>query len=143
MKETVLRSIKELRDLLSGIPNELGELYAKTPRRPNHTQSRAPAKSKYERYMMFEIVKCCREPFSMYQLLGATLFLTTGKGTYPDDQMDIFLSPEVLNSMRDRPQAQLPVTYTGPCLHKSFAESLRIHNGDITQGDRIHQYIPT
>ena len=55
------------------------------------------------------------------------------------DQMDIFLSPDVLNSMRDRPQAQLPVTYTGSCLHKSFAESLRIHNGDITQGDRIHR----
>ena len=55
------------------------------------------------------------------------------------DQMDIFLSPDVLNSVRDRPQAQLPVTYTGSCLHKSFAESLRIHNGDITQGDRIHR----
>ena len=51
----------------------------------------------------------------------------------------IFLSPDVLNSMHDRPQAQLPVTYTGSCLHKSFAESLRIHNGDITQGDRIHR----
>ena len=44
------------------------------------------AKSKYERYMMFEIVKCCREPFSMYQLLGATLFLTTERGTYPELQ---------------------------------------------------------
>ena len=54
------------------------------------------------------------------------------------DQMDIFLSPDVLNSMRDRPKAQLLVIYTGSCPHKSFAESPRIHNGDITQGDRLH-----
>ena len=76
-------SIEELRDLLSGIPNELEALYTRTLRRPNRTQSRAPAKSKYERYVMFQIVKCCREPLSLYQLLGATLFLTTGRGTYP------------------------------------------------------------
>ena len=79
-------SVEELKDLLSGIPNELEELYTRTLRRPNRTQPRAPAKSKYERYVMFQIVKCCREPFSMYQLLGATLFLMTGKGTYPELQ---------------------------------------------------------
>lgn len=79
-------SIEELRDLLSGIPNELEELYTRALRRPNRTQTRAPAKSKYERYVMFEIVKCCREPFSLYQLLGATLFLTTGRDTYPELQ---------------------------------------------------------
>ena len=272
-------SIEELKDLLSGIPNELEELYTRTLRRPSRTQTRAPAKSKYERYMMFEIVKCCREPFSLYQLLGATLYLTTGRGTYPElqrlswdqmerrlysrsaglldapgrcmdndyprspvvqfihqtvkeymttgegstiilqdigiepqdsgfmfilrylvyllatfdennrdidaerfatrnfahyarkverqenqsvskvfepaisrlakvqqrviledmvDQMDIFLSPDVFTSIRDRPQAQLLVLYAGSCLHKSFAESLRIHGDDITQGDRVH-----
>ena len=45
-------SIEEPRVLLSGIPNELGELYTRTLRRPNHTQTRARAKSKYERYTM-------------------------------------------------------------------------------------------
>ena len=79
-------SIEELRDLLSGIPNELEELYTRALRRPNRSQTRAPAKSKYERYVMFQIVKCCLEPFSLYQLLGATLFLTTGRGTYPELQ---------------------------------------------------------
>ena len=79
-------SIEEFRDLLSGIPNELEELYTRALRRPNRTQTRALAKSKYERYVMFQIVKCCREPFSLYQLLGATLFLTTGRGTYPELQ---------------------------------------------------------
>ena len=79
-------SVEELKDLLSGIPNELGELYTRALRRPNRTQPRVPAKTKYERYVMFQIVKCCRVPFSTYQLLGATLFLTTGRGTYPELQ---------------------------------------------------------
>ena len=272
-------SIEELTDLLSGIPSELEELYTRALRRPNRTQTRAPAKSKYERYVMFQIVKCCSEPFSLYHLLGATLFLTTGRGTYPElrrmswDQMErrlysrsaglldapgshidgvhvespvvqfihqtvkeymttgegstiilqdikiepqdnglmfilrylvhlivtfdeskrdidagnfavfnfvyyarkveghgnqsvskvlgpaisrlaevrqcvilkavinqtgVLLSPEVLNSMRNRPEAQLLVLYLALCLHRSFADSLREFNNRITQGDRIH-----
>ena len=272
-------SIEELRDLLSGIPNELEELYTRALRRPNRTQTRAPAKSNYERYVMFQVVKCCREPFSLYQLLSATLFLTTGRGTYPEiqrlswdqmerrlysrsaglldapgrrmdgdylrspvvqfihqtvkeymttgegstiilqdikiepqdngfmfilrylvyllvtfdesnrdidaerfaarnfahyarkvewhgnqsvskvlgpaisrltnvqqcviledvvDQMDMPLAPEVLNSMHNRPEARLLVLYIVSCLHKSFANSLREFNNQITQGDRVH-----
>ncbi len=79
-------NIEELKDLLSGIPSELEELYTRTLRRPNRTQLRAPAKSKYERYVMFQIVKCCYSHFPLYELLAASLFLTTGKGTYPDLQ---------------------------------------------------------
>ena len=269
-------SIEELRDLLSGIPNELEDLYTRALRRPNRTQTREPAKLKYERYVMFEIVKCRREPFSLYQLLGATLFLTTGRGTYPElqrlswdqmqrrlysrsaglldapgrstdddqpivqfihqtvkdymtagegstiisqeiktepqdngfmfilrylvyllvtfdesnrdidaeriaaqdfahyarkverhgnqsvskvlgpaisrlakvkqcaileavlDQTDMVLPAEVLNSMRNRPEARLLVLYIGLCLHKSFADSLREFGDRITQGDRVH-----
>ena len=272
-------SIEELRDLLSGIPNELKDLYTRALRRPNRTQTRAPAKSKYERYVMFQIVKCCREPFSLYELLSATLFLTTGRGMHPElqklsrDQMerrlysrsaglldatgrymdgeylgspvvqfihqtvkeymttgegstiivqDIKIEPqdngfmfilrylvyllvtfdesdryidagrfaarsfahyarkvewhgnqsvskvlgpaisrltnvqqcfilkdvinqmampvslEVLNSMRNRPEARLLVFYIGSCLHKSFADSLREFDNQITQGDRVH-----
>ena len=271
-------SIEELRDLLSGIPTELEELYTRALRRPNRTSTRAPAKSKYERYVMFEIVKCCREPFSLYQLLGATLFITTGRGTYPElqrlsrDQMQrrlysrsaglldapghylddghpavqfihqtvkdymttgegstiilheikvesqdngfmfilryliyllvtfdrsnydidaerfaarefayyarkverhgnqsvskvlrpaisrlanvrqcaileaildqtqtgIFLSARVLNSMRNRPEAQLLVLYIALCLHQSYADSLREFSNQITPEDRVH-----
>ena len=272
-------SIEELRDLLSGIPNELEELYTRALRRPNRTQTRAPAKSKYERYVMFQIVKCCREPFSLYQLLSATLFLTTGRDSYPElqrlswdqmerrlysrsaglldapgrcmdgdylrspvvqfihqtvkeymttgegstiilqdinigpqdygfmfilrylvdllvtfdesnrdidterfaarnfahyarkvewhgnqsvskvlgpaisrltnvqqcvilkdvtDRIEMYLSFEIPYSMRNRPEAQLLVIYIGLCLHKSFADSLREFNNQITQGDRVH-----
>ena len=87
-------SIEELKDLLSGIPSELEELYTRTLQRRNRHQSRASSKFEYERYVMFQIVKCCRKPFSLYELLSASLFLTTGKGTYPelqrlsDDQME-------------------------------------------------------
>ena len=79
-------SIEELRNLLSGIPTELGELYTRTLRRHNRLPTRAQANLKYERYVMFQIVKCCREPFSVYLLLSATLFLTTGRDTYPELQ---------------------------------------------------------
>ncbi len=79
-------SIEELKDLLSGIPSELEELYTRTLRRPNRAQLRVPAKSNYERYVMFQIVKCCYRPLSLYELRAASLFLTTGRGTYPDLQ---------------------------------------------------------
>ncbi len=35
---------------------------------------------------MFQIVNCCRKPFLLYELLGATLFPTTRRGTYPEMQ---------------------------------------------------------
>ena len=74
-------SIKELQDLLSGIPSELEELYTRTLRRTNRTRSRAPANSNYERYVMFQIVKCCLNPFSLYDLLAASSTITTGRDT--------------------------------------------------------------
>lgn len=79
-------SMEELQDLLYGLPTELEELYTRTLHRPNRLQARTPGKFKYERYIMFQIVICCHRPFTLYELLAATLFLTTGKGTYPELQ---------------------------------------------------------
>ena len=79
-------SVEELRDLLSVLPTELEELYTRTLQRPIRLQARTPAKFKYERYIMFQMVTCCYRPFTLYELLAAALFLTTGKGTYPDLQ---------------------------------------------------------
>ena len=79
-------SMEELQDLLSGLPTELEELYTRALHRPVRSEARKPKKFKYERYIMFQIVICCGMPFSLYDLLAAALFLTTGKGTYPDLQ---------------------------------------------------------
>ena len=87
-------NMEELIDILSGIPIELEDLYTRTLRRCNRNQNRATAKYKYERYVMFQIVKYCLKPFSLYDLLGASLYITTGIRTYPelqrlsDDQME-------------------------------------------------------
>ena len=77
-------SIGELKELLSAIPTELEELYTRTLRRRSRNQHRFSAKNKYERYIMFQIVKCARKPFSLYDLLAASIYLATGRGTDSD-----------------------------------------------------------
>lgn len=85
------------------------------------------------------IPQVCNFPLRLlHQILISSRTLESSRSTKKESSNEdcivvfyIFLSPDVLNSMRDRPQAQAPVTYTGSYLHKSFAESLRIHNGDI------------
>lgn len=77
-------STEELEHLLSGIPTELEEIYTRTLRRPDRTQFSAPPRMNYERYVIFQMVKCCREPIGLYDLLAASLFLASGRGPYPD-----------------------------------------------------------
>ena len=79
-------TIEELETLLSTIPTELRELYTRPLRRSPRSSLQAAARSKYEAYVMFQIASCATEPFSLYHFLAASLFLTTGKGTYPELQ---------------------------------------------------------
>ena len=87
-------SIEELRDLLLGIPTELGELYTRALRRRSRTKSRTSQNSNNERYVMFQIIQYCRKPFSIYGLMTAAIYLTTKKDPYPiletmsSDQID-------------------------------------------------------
>ena len=71
--------VKELNDLLSGIPSDLRDLYSRTLYRPGRTQVRDPIKLKRERYVMFQIIAYSRSGFPLYELLAAAIFLTTGK----------------------------------------------------------------
>lgn len=87
-------TIGELKRVLSALPTELGQLYTRALHRASRPQLRASVKTRYETYVMFQIVKSCRSPFSAYELLSASLFLTAGKGTHLDLQR---LSREQMN----------------------------------------------
>ena len=75
---------EELMTLLSTIPTELGELYKRALRRSSRGSLEASTRNRSEAYVMFQIATCARDPFSLYEFLAATHFLTTGRGTYPD-----------------------------------------------------------
>lgn len=79
-------SIQELDDILSTIPTELRELYLRTLRRTRRTSASTQAKTRYEAYVMFQIAVSSRTPFFLYDFLSAALFLSTGRGTYPELQ---------------------------------------------------------
>ena len=79
-------TMEELMSLLSTIPTELGELYKRALRRSSRGSLEALTRNRIEAYVMFQIASCARKPFSLYEFLAATHFLTAGRGTYPDLQ---------------------------------------------------------
>jgi hypothetical protein len=87
-------TLDELRELLSTIPTELGELYTRTLRRRCRASSRVVSKYRYEEYVMFQIATYALTPLSLYDLWAVALFITTGKEPYPnferlsEDQME-------------------------------------------------------
>ena len=79
-------SAEELRELLSIIPTELEDLYTRAIRRTHWISLLTLTKQREEAYVMFQIAIYARQSFSIYLFLAATLFLTTGRRTYPDLQ---------------------------------------------------------
>ena len=147
-------SIEELKDLLSGIPDELEELYTRSLRRTNRTRFRAPAKLKYERYVMFQIVKCCRKRLSLYDLLAATSTVTTGRDTCSElgrlsvDQMERRLYsrsaglldvPELrLEKLRQTDTARIPFYKSDvQFIHQTVKEYMTRGRGSIVLAEDI------
>ena len=79
-------SFEELDDLLDSIPTELSELYTRALRRNRRNSLIASTKSKEEAYIMFQIASSWFSPFDIYQFLSASLFLLTGRSSYPELQ---------------------------------------------------------
>jgi hypothetical protein len=71
-------TIHELTSLLSTIPSELEELYARALRRVRRASSRTLTTHRYEAYVMFQVASHATKPFALYPFLAASLFLTTG-----------------------------------------------------------------
>ncbi|KAI9656759.1 MAG: hypothetical protein M1821_003398 [Bathelium mastoideum] len=77
-------TVRELRDDLSSIPTELEGLYTRALRRRRRTSDRPELTTRNEAYVMFQMVGSAQEPLSLYHLLRASLFLTTGKDPLPE-----------------------------------------------------------
>ncbi|KAI9686045.1 MAG: hypothetical protein M1822_004028 [Bathelium mastoideum] len=77
-------TVRELRDDLSSIPTVLEGLYTRALRRRRRTSDRPELTTRNEAYVMFQMVGSARVPLSLHHLLGASLFLTTGKDPFPE-----------------------------------------------------------
>lgn len=77
-------TIHELSSLLSTIPSELEELYARALRRARRASRRTLTNHRYEAYVMFQVASHATAPFSLYVFLAASFFLTTGRAQSSD-----------------------------------------------------------
>jgi hypothetical protein len=77
-------TIHELRSLLSTIPSELEELYARALRRVRRASPRTLLNHRYEAYVMFQVASHATAQFLLYPFLAAFFFLTTGKALSSD-----------------------------------------------------------
>ena len=123
-------TIEELMSLLSTIPTELGELYKRALCRSSRGSLEALTRNRIEAYVMFQIASCTRKPFSLYEFLAATHFLTAGRGTYPDSQR---LSEEQMGRrLNSRSAGLLEVTRNGGGLVQFIHQTV---NEFMTSGD--------
>ena len=88
------RTLEELQQLLSEIPEELEDLYIRVIRRVRRGSASALARHKFEVYVMFQIALYAQEPFTLYNMLAAARCLTIRRpvdidlGSLSDEQME-------------------------------------------------------
>ena len=70
------KTLEELQQLLSEIPEELEDLYTRAIRRVRRASASALARNRFEVYVMFQIALFAQEPFSLYDMLAAARYLT-------------------------------------------------------------------
>ena len=88
------KTLEELQQLLSEIPEELEDLYIRAIRRVRRGSASALARHKFEVYVMFQIALHAQEPFTLYNMLAAARYLTIRRpvdddlGSLSDEQME-------------------------------------------------------
>ena len=110
------KTLEELQQLLSEIPEELEDLYTRAIRRVRRGPASALARNKYEVYVVFQIALFAQEPFILYNMLAAARYLTVRRpvdgdlGSLSDEQMENRLNRissgllEAINTNRYRPR---------------------------------------
>ena len=88
------KTLEELQQMLSEIPEELEDLYTRAIRRVRRTSASALARNRFEAYVMFQIALFAQEPFTLYEMLAAARYLTIKRpvdgdlGSLSDEQME-------------------------------------------------------
>ena len=88
------KTLEELQQLLSEIPEELEDLYTRAIRRVRRVPASAIAKNGFEVYVMFQIALFAQEPFTLFNMLVAARYLTIRRpvdsdiGSLSDEQME-------------------------------------------------------
>lgn len=70
------KTLVELQQLLSEIPEELEDLYTRAIRRVRRASAPTLARSRFEAYVMFQIALFAQEPFTLYNMLAVARYLT-------------------------------------------------------------------
>ena len=70
------KTLEELRQLLSEIPEELEDLYTRAIRRVRRGSASTIARNRFEVYVIFQIALFAQEPFTLYNMLAAARYLT-------------------------------------------------------------------
>ena len=73
------KTFAELHALVSDIPEELGDLYARVIRRARRISATTRLKGGHEAYIVFQIATCAYAPLSLANMLMAAQELTSGK----------------------------------------------------------------
>ena len=73
------KTLEELQQLLSEIPEELEDLYTRAIRRVRRGSASFLARNRFEAYVMFQIALFAQKPFTLYNMLAAARYLTIGR----------------------------------------------------------------
>ena len=141
------KTLEELQQLLSEIPEELEDLYTRAIRRVRRGSASAIARNRFEVYVMFQIALFAQEPFTLFNMLAAARWLTIRRpvdgdvGRLSYEQMENrlnFISSgllEATNTARAiRPTAAF---MTVQFIHQTVKEFMLTENGRRLIGENV------
>ena len=141
------KTLEELQQLLSEIPEELEDLYTRAIRRVRRGSASAIARNRFEVYVMFQIALFAQEPFTLFNMLAAARWLTIRRpvdgdvGRLSYEQMESrlnFISSgllEATNTARAiRPTAAF---MTVQFIHQTVKEFMLTENGRRLIGENV------
>ena len=136
------KTLEELQQLLSEIPEELEDLYVRTIHRVRRGSASALERNKFKVYVMFQIALFAKEPFTLYNILAVARYVTIRRPVdadlrgLSDEQMENRLNRissgllEATNAARSSPGQRAADTMKVQFIHQTVKEFMMTENGD-------------
>ena len=124
-------TLEELQQLLSGLPEELEDLYSRPICRVRRGSALALARNRFEVDVVFKIVLFAQEPFTLYDTLAAARYLTTRRPV--EDDLSSLSYEQMENRLNRMSSGLLEATNT--------SRSNRPRAADVIKVQFIHQTV--
>ena len=133
------KTLEELQQLLSEIPEELEDLYTRAIRRIRRASASALAKNRFEAYVMFQIAVSKQKPFTLYNMLAAARYLTIRRPV--DGDLGSLSYEQMENRLNRISSGLLEPTIAASMVHDGTMVTPVQRTADIMKVQFIHQTV--